>query len=327
MGNVLMFDYYYGKEAEQFSFFRIPKMLVKDERFKGLSSDAKLLYGLMLDRMALSIKKGWLDDKNRAYIHYTIESIMSDLGCSRGTCVKIMGELDDKSGIGLIEKKRQGLGKPDIIYVKNFLVAEEVNHAQTLRSTRNEIQEVQNLEFKKSKNKTSRSTKIEIMEVQELEANKKKYINTDFTKNESINLSNHTLENELNEYDELDRVTMVKKKIKENIEYEYFIRNCGVGERELFEELYDIICEVVLSKRKTMRIGGEDYPTELVRHKFLQLEQAHIEYVMECLANTTTKIKNIRAYIITALYNATSSINFYYQQDVQHDKVIPTYGR
>ena len=102
-------------EAEQFSFYRIPRTLVKDKRFKGLSSDAKLLYGMMLDRMSLSIKNGWLDDRNRAYIIYTVENIMEDLGCAKGTCVKIMKELDSEKGIGLIERKRRGLGKPDII--------------------------------------------------------------------------------------------------------------------------------------------------------------------------------------------------------------------
>ena len=119
------FEYYYGIEAEQFSFYRIPRLLIKDKRFKGLSSDAKLLYGLMLDRMSLSMKNGWLDAENRVYIHYTIENIMDDLDCAKATAVKIMAELDSKKGIGLIEKKRQGLGRPDIIYVKNFAVVEE----------------------------------------------------------------------------------------------------------------------------------------------------------------------------------------------------------
>ena len=120
MGDTINFDYYYGIEAEQFSFYRVPRLLIKDERFKGLSSDAKLLYGLMLDRMSLSMKNGWLDDENRAYIIYTVDAIMEDLGCSKPTCTKIMRELDSDNGIGLIEKKRRGLGKPDIIYVKNF---------------------------------------------------------------------------------------------------------------------------------------------------------------------------------------------------------------
>lgn len=90
----LKFDYYYGVQSEQFSFYRIPRLLIKDQHFKGLSSDAKLLYGLMLDRMALSMKNNWLDDKNRAYIIYSIDSVMEDLSCSKPTCVKIMKELD-----------------------------------------------------------------------------------------------------------------------------------------------------------------------------------------------------------------------------------------
>ena len=120
MDEPLRFDYYYGIEAEQFSFYRVPRLLIKDGRFKELSSDAKLLYGLMLDRMSLSMKNGWLDDENRAYIIYSVENIMEDLGCSKPTCIKVIRELDTDNGIGLIEKKRRGLGKPDIIYVKNF---------------------------------------------------------------------------------------------------------------------------------------------------------------------------------------------------------------
>ena len=130
MGDTINFDYYYGIEAEQFSFYRVPRLLIKDERFKGLSSDAKLLYGLMLDRMSLSMKNGWLDDENRAYIIYTVDAIMEDLGCAKATCVKIMKELDTENGIGLIEKKRRGLGKPDIIYVKNFSTITDAKTAE-----------------------------------------------------------------------------------------------------------------------------------------------------------------------------------------------------
>ena len=114
------FDFYYGVEAEQFAFFRIPQLLVKDRRFKCLSTDAKLLYGLMLDRMTLSMKNGWLDAQNRAYIYYPMESIMEDLGCANQKCTKLLRELDTEHGIGLIERHTQGLGKPDIIYVKNL---------------------------------------------------------------------------------------------------------------------------------------------------------------------------------------------------------------
>ena len=169
MDSGLKFDYYYGAEAEQFSFYRVPRLLIKDRRFKGLSSDAKLLYGLMLDRMALSMKNGWFDDENRAYIHYTVENIMEDLGCARATCAKVLAELDSKKGIGLIEKKRQGLGKPDIIYVKNFVLSEPPAGGESTAeepANTDVSTEVQKLNFWKFKKQTSRVSKSRLLEVQ-----------------------------------------------------------------------------------------------------------------------------------------------------------------
>ena len=157
MSERLTLDYYYGIEAEQFSFYRVPRLLIKDERFRGLSSDAKLLYGLMLDRMSLSMKNKWIDAQNRAYIVYKIEEAMEDLGCARATCVKIFKELDCENGIGLIEKVRLGLGKPDIIYVKNFASMAEEEPLNAQDST-----EVQNLNFKKFKNDTSGNSDSEL---------------------------------------------------------------------------------------------------------------------------------------------------------------------
>ena len=110
LGKEEVFDYYYGTEAEQFLFFRIPRVLIQDPRFKQVSTDAKLLYGLMLDRMSLSMKNGWLDEENRVYIIYTLENIMEDLNCGKDKGVKILAELDTVKGIGLIERKKRGLG-------------------------------------------------------------------------------------------------------------------------------------------------------------------------------------------------------------------------
>ena len=166
MGEPLKFDYYYGIEAEQFSFYRVPRLLIKDERFKGLSSDAKLLYGLMLDRMSLSMKNGWLDDENRAYIIYAVENIMEDLGCSKPTCIKVIKELDADNGIGLIEKKRRGLGKPDIIYVKNFASVPE-KESEEKPANADVSTEVKNLYFKKERNLTSASKETELLQVKE----------------------------------------------------------------------------------------------------------------------------------------------------------------
>lgn len=107
--------------------------------------------------------------------------------------------------------------------------------------------------------------------------------------------------------------------IKENIEYEHHMKYSDWSEKALYEELYEVICEIVCVKRKTVKVNGEDYPYELVKSRFLKLDSSHVEYVMGCMKGTVTKITNIRAYLITALYNAPSTMNHYYQQEVQHD--------
>ena len=345
MGDTINFDYYYGIEAEQFSFYRVPRLLIKDERFKGLSSDAKLLYGLMLDRMSLSMKNGWLDDESRAYIIYTVDAIMEDLGCAKATCIKIMKELDTENGIGLIEKKRRGLGKPDIIYVKNFST---ITDAKTEEKTDNadKSTEVQKLNLKKSNMHTSRSSEIELQEVQDLEHQKftmqtsrgseselaevhkadsiyTNYNQTDqnYTDMNYINLINQS-ESEQKKPDSMDEMEDVNayiELIKENIEYEHHMKYAAWQDKALYEELYEVICEIVCVKRTTVKVAGEDYPYELVKSKFLKLDSGHLEYVMGCMKNTTTKIANIKSYMVTALYNAPSTINHYYQQEVQHD--------
>ena len=349
MGDGLRFDYYYGIEAEQFSFYRVPRLLIKDERFKELSSDAKLLYGLMLDRMALSIKNGWFDEENRAYIHYTLDNIMEDLGCAREKCSKVIAELDSKKGIGLIEKKRQGLGKPDIIYVKNFATLEartepekqpespantdvstEVRKPnfkefdnQTSRNSETELTEVRKSNFKKFDNQTSRGSETELAEVREPNGNYNNNNNTDMSYTNPINLSvqgqNMQAAQADDTIDGMDEVSAYIELIKQNIEYEHLMAHGEWRDKALYEELFEVICEVVCVKRKTVRVGGEDYPYELVKSKFLKLDSTHLQYVIGCMQNTTTKIANIKAYMITSLYNAPNTINHYYQQEVQHD--------
>ena len=114
-----MFDYFYGQQADQFSFYRVPKVLFTEDCFWNVSTDAKLLYGILLDRMNLSARNDWLDKEGRVYIIFTIDEIKSSLGCAEKKAVKLLDELEKKCG--LIERKRQGLGKPNLIYVKNFI--------------------------------------------------------------------------------------------------------------------------------------------------------------------------------------------------------------
>ena len=126
-----VFGYFRAYEAEQFSFYRIPKVLFTDAYFKELSTEAKVLYGLMLDRMALSERNQWFDESGRVYIIFTVEEVMSCMNCGRDKSVKILSELDARKGIGLIERIRRGLGQPDIIYVKNFIRTEAAEETQS----------------------------------------------------------------------------------------------------------------------------------------------------------------------------------------------------
>ena len=403
----LKFDYYYGVQSNQFSFYRIPRLLIKDPHFKGLSSDAKLLYGLMLDRMALSMKNNWLDDKNRAYIIYSIDSVMEDLSCSKPTCVKIMKELDM---IGLIERRRKGLGKPDIIYVKNFVLKEECeeleneaaeeneneteileecfeyseeklscqsddmtateeenvtaegkkvelpevkkfnfwdrredavleekkknNEKKTVnltdysvnggdispRSKESELPEVKKFNFCNSKKLTSGSKDFLLPEVKNLAPN---YNNNNYNNQSYYSIYPSNLSSQKDEFDgtkeEIDENTTYIEQIKKNLDYEFYMTNDKCNDKALLKELFDIICEVVCVKRKMIKVGGVVYPYEYVRSKFLELTSSHVWYVIDCMKETTTRIVNIKAYLLAALFNAPSTIDHYYQQKVQHD--------
>ena len=120
----LNLDYYYGTEGEQYSFYRIPKTLFTDPCYKDVSMEAKVLYGLLLDRMSLSVRNGWMDKLRRIYIYFTQEDAMALMCCGKDKITRLFRELD-QSGIGLIERKKQGQGRPTRIYVKNFTPSTE----------------------------------------------------------------------------------------------------------------------------------------------------------------------------------------------------------
>ena len=281
-------SYFYGKEAEQFSFYKIPKLLFTDEYFKGLSVEAKVLYGLMLDRMSLSMKNQWLDEEGRAYIYYSLEDIMEALACSNKKAIAIMKELDTDTGIGLIERKRQGQGKPAMIYLKQFM-----------------IQNVQ-----KCKNYSSRGEEITPQEVKKLQPNNTNINYTDISYTES----NLILSDDGMGYD-VDKYTKI---IRENIELELLKENYP-HEHELLDGIFDLILETVLNNNDAILIASNKYPAELVRDKFLKLNYMHIDYAMNCMANNSTKVHNIKKYMLTILFNAPSTIGGYYQAEVNHD--------
>lgn len=303
MDKKMNFKYFYGTEADQFSFYRIPKALFTNDCFKELSSDAKILYGLMLDRMSLSIKNQWFDEENRAYIYFSIEDIMELLNCGRNKAVKSLQELDDEKGIGLIEKRRQGFGKVTIIYVKSFI------------QEGCEEQKKEKSKMMKFTNQTS----VEEEETEEVYISNSNNTNINNT-NLSENKSNHIVSADGigSEEDEMETLHAYQSLIKENLDYDSLLVSHPHDKNQI-DEIVDLIVETVMCKSDKVLIASNWYSGALVRGKFMKLDYSHVEYVLHCLEGNTSKIKNIKKYLLAALFNAPSTISGYYRAEVNYD--------
>lgn len=355
MAQQITFDYFRGMEAEQYTFYKIPKTLFTSECFKLLSCEAKVLYGLMLDRMSLSIKNRWFDEQERVYIIFTVDEIMELLGCGRQKAIKNIRELDTETGIGLIEKKRLGLGKPNVIYVKNFMIRESVQsdmqqkelenavnaqkyENQTSGSTKIELQEVRKSNFKKYENQTSGSMKIELQEVPE--SNFKKYENQtsgsmkiklqevpeSYSNNTDIN---NTDINETNPIypipssgNEIDWMDEIRNEVRARIEYPILTHD-NPYDIKTIDELVELIVEILIQPDPAqIRIGGVLLPAVRVKDRFRKLEYGHIQYIMYCLQNNRSRVANIKAYLLTTLYNAPATQYNYFRAAVNADQVL-----
>ena len=193
----MAFDYFYGNESMQFAFYRIPKTLMLDPQFDHVSLDAKLLYGLLLDRTAMSMENSWFDEQGRAYIFYSIEEIAREMHCGKTKAVALLSELDTEKGIGLVEKVRTGQGNPNRIYVRKF------------------SSEFQNLKFKNFRNRTSSISESETPEVQKVKSN-----NTYRNKTERIRKEN-IKRNSFGSYSNVLLSDDEMKKLKEEFPADY----------------------------------------------------------------------------------------------------------
>ena len=293
-----MYDYFYGAESEQFSFYRIPKVLFTEERFKAISAEAKVLYGLLLDRMSLSAKNGWQDKENRVYIIFTIEDIMEAMGCADQKAGKLLHELESKCR--LIERKRQGLGKPNLIYVKNFVTPSESR-------------------FLNRENHDSGEVKITDQEPLKSRSNNTEYNNTDISDTDSFPFTSfredHGRETKRNDVNHRERYREI---LSENISYEILLQDYPL-DRDILTEILELMVDTVCTTRSTVRISGDDKPAEVVKSQFLKLDSEHIRFVMDGLKDNTTRIRNMRQYLLATLYNAPLTIGNYYRSLVSHD--------
>ena len=281
-------DYFYGQAGELFSFFRIPKALFQEQRFQDLSTDAKTLYGILLDRMSLSVKNEWFDKKGRVFIIFTIEDVKRTLRCADNKATRLLRELEK---FGLIERKRRGQGKPCLVYVKNF-------------SSESSKESVKNRD-----NDDSCGSKIACQDPVKSRGIKKKENKT------KMNNTNLILSDES---EKMKNRELLEEYFSRSLEIDLLLRLCPDDEDTIYQ-IVDLLVDTCTTNRKLLRIAGDDKPAEVVRSRFMKLNADHIRFVLKCLAENSSPIRNMKQYLLASLYNAPTTMQLSYQNQTNHD--------
>ena len=281
-------DYFYGQAGELFSFFRIPKALFQEQRFQDLSTDAKTLYGILLDRMSLSVKNEWFDKKGRVFIIFTIEDVKRTLRCADNKATRLLRELEK---FGLIERKRRGQGKPCLVYVKNF-------------SSESSKESVKNRD-----NDDSCGSKIACQDPAKSRGIKNKENKTE------MNNTNPILSDES---EKMKNRELLEEYFSHSIEIDLLLRLYPDDEDTLYQ-IVNLLVDTCATNRKLLHIAGDDKPAEVVRSRFMKLNADHIRFVLKCLAENSSPIRNMKQYLLASLYNAPTTMQLSYQNQTNHD--------
>ncbi|MBQ4527096.1 MAG: replication initiator protein A [Clostridia bacterium] len=332
--------YYYGGISKMdFDFCKAPKIIFKSEKLKKLSPYAKLLYIALMDRLSLSIKNDWVDESNRYYVYYTVRDAMNDLDCCVEKAIKTFRELDVKTGIGLIERKRRGFGKAAVIYIYNpsIIISNIENHAFISSDTDEqhikedtvkadsvkedcvkedcvkencikelcctELCDVDNDSYA-SKNDVVLSGKVQ--EFSDTEPNNNN-INKNKLNNININNNQSFIQKEC-EIESVEKRNFYKKILVDNISYEQL--KMKIPQSRL-DEILNVIISALCTRKKYFKINGDYISYEVVKDRLLKLEDEHIKYVYNSLNSVTEQIKNFNSYIITALYRSYESLGLW----------------
>jgi len=341
VGKKLDLNYFYGAEADQFNFIKIPKPLLFDPMYKDVKLAEAVVYSMLLDRMSLSIKNGWFDEMGRAYVYCSIERIMEFADCGRNKAGDILKNLD---AIGLIEKVLIP-GRGLKIYVKNFIPKDMPKFEnQTLEEKDRVIQGMvgdnKALADKTGEvvpnpndgvcfsnggdcflnggvcesNDTQPESKSEV--VYFLNTNKNNINNNSLSNNKSNQTISVTGSAKMMGYDDDERV--YADIIRENISFDILMERYPC-DRDFLQGVYDLILETVLSTSDYILVASSQYSANFVKGKLLKLNSMHIEYVMDCWNKNKEKPRNVKKYLLAALFNAPSTIGAFYQAEVNHD--------
>ncbi len=281
-----MREMYGAWEIESFKFYQVPKALFVNAEYARLSAEAKILYGILFDRMKLSAENDWIDEDGNVFIYYSVKELREMLNCGKEKIAKLQKELMDSN---LLVRKRQPCGKVSRMYVLRF-------------------SEVGKSDFKRSEKPTSRDRQIEPQEVGKTDRkNNTNKNNTDFT---NTNLSIPPL---MDGYDAEETEERFKKQIEYDILCEMPV------DKDILDEIVLIAVDAICGTSASITIGGNVYARETVRSRLFKLDSSHIQYVIDNIKGNTTKIHNVKAYVLSMLYNAPATLNSYYTVEVGHD--------
>ena len=289
--------------------------------------------------MSLSIRNGWLDDDNRAYIFFTTNDVMEQMCCGTEKATKMLTELDSEKGIRLIERVKQGQGKPAIIYLKKFYELEDTarstklseiesqdfqeSKVKTFENRKTRLSEIESQDFRESKNKTFENRKSGLSEIESLEFRKSKcnynnINNTDINYIYPINQDNYNIQNSDTQTEEewIDRYTKTVDEIKKQIDYDYLINH---AERDIVDEVVNIMAEVMTVYRPKYKIEGDFIEYNAVVNRFRQITAQKLEICLLAYSRKIQRIKNPKAYWISTLYNIPLTSGIVLQNMINSD--------
>lgn len=322
-----MFDFFYGNEAEQYQFYRVPQALFTNEKFSKISCESKLLYGFLLDRCGLSRKNKWSDDDGKLYVFFKQEEAVEKLNIGKNKAVKIFDELEQT---GLIIRKKQGQGKPTKIYVCNFTkeIADMPEDQTSSENNKEGVQTPKNRESEISVSSENNQTEVKTPEngKSKLPKTGSQYIyslnQTEMNHtNPSIYQGHATKQNsETDEWTD-NTITECEEFIKMTIDYEALL-NEGVSPNTL-DMIVDIMLEAYNPLNDYIKIQGQSVKRTIALRQYEKLDKDHIRYILDSINEESRKrrIKNMRPYLKACLYNAPHSMDMYYENEFQFDFV------
>ena len=316
------YDYYSGDQTEHFRFLPVPKVLYENPEYADLDLTTVFLYSILHEQVALSKKNGWIDESGRVYVIRTLDSMHEKLRCSTDKARQALNRLIE---YGLIEKKRRGQGKPDLLYVKDYAskkqekpISENDDDCGKLFS------EVEKTNVLTTEKPISRDGKIQSQEVGISDPNNTLLKNNNYieTNHNLIQVTGNTTEAaepvDNSGWDE-DEIEELIEEIKENICYRDCAPRYKAEYNDRYEEMFQVIVEMVVGRRKSLVIGGTEYPQCIIKKRFLSLNSNHVEYAMWKIKENLGEIRNMKKYMIATLFNAPTTIDNFYTQLVNHD--------